>query len=353
MKVESSNDVQTIPRVDQPAVRDPLAVASPTATDELGRLFSQEVTAETRELAKRSVGLRVPPAKEIIQLYEQLGHPAKAALAVVTRQIRQQLLKHPDVDELLRQTEGDPARTYVVLKHVANQADTEARPAEAALARDALAKLEVRYRGQIQAGLNIAQTLQDACGDPQERQALRTLYYASVVTRQSLAVMMQALLGVYGGEGLMKGLTLMRRALADDVAANLSSVDKSLLRRLLMGLSSCSQLSGVLSNCLALIHRLGVEHDPVGLLQRLLGYASTGIAVDEIMRLAGDVRGNQPLLELVVLNALYPLVQQLPQALWLDGRSRHEALHSFLLVMDELAKVERGPIRFAGERGGA
>ena len=333
MKVESSNDVQTIPRVDQPAVRDPLAVASPTATDELGRLFSQEVTAETRELAKRSVGLRVPPAKEIVQLYEQLGHPAKAALAVVARQIRQQLLKHPDVDELLRQTEGDPARTYV--------------------ARDALAKLEVRYRGQIQAGLNIAQTLQDACGDPQERQALRTLYYASVVTRQSLAVMMQALLGVYGGEGLMKGLTLMRRALADDVAANLSSVDKSLLRRLLMGLSSCSQLSGVLSNCLALIHRLGVEHDPVGLLQRLLGYASTGIAVDEIMRLAGDVRGNQPLLELVVLNALYPLVQQLPQALWLDGRSRHEALHSFLLVMDELAKVERGPIRFAGERGGA
>lgn len=351
MKVESSNDVQAIPRVDQPAVRDPVVAAS--ATDQLGQLFSQEVTANSRELSKRSIGLRVPPVKEIAQLYEQLGHPAQAALAVIARRIRQQLLKHPGVDELLKQTEGDPARMYVVLKHVANQADTEARPSEAALARDAIAKLEVRYKGQIQAGLNIAQTLQAACGDPQERQALRTLYYASVVTRQSLAVMMQALLGVYGGEGLMKGLTLMRRALADDIAANLSSVDKSMLRRLLMGLSSCSQLSGVLSNCQALIHRLGVEHDPVGLLQRLLGYASTGIAVDEIMRLVGDVRGNHALRELVALNALYPVVQQLPQALWLDSRSRQEALHSFLLVMDELTKAERGLIGFAGERAGA
>ena len=61
---------------------------------------------------------------------------------------------------LLDLADGDPARTFVVLKYVAAQADTEVRPSEAGLARDAIARLEARFKGQIQAGLNIAAALQ-------------------------------------------------------------------------------------------------------------------------------------------------------------------------------------------------
>lgn len=348
MKVESPNDVHSVQRLD-PITVTPASTPAPAKVDELVQLFSQEVELNSRALAQRSMGIRVPPTEHLAQLYDQLGHPAQASLAAVSRRIRMQLLQHPKVDTLLGLTGGDPALAFVVLKHVAAQADAEVRPSEAALARDAIAKLEIRFKGEIQAGLNIAATLQAASVDPQERQALRALYYASVVTRQSLATMMQALLGVYGSEQFGAGLKVMRKALTDDIAAQVSSVPTALLRTLLLGLQSCGQLSGVLASCQTLIRRLGVEHDPVNLLQRLLGYASSGIAPSEVLRLGEDVAGSTAPRRLVALNALYPLVQQLPVPLWSDSRVRQEALHLFLVVMDELTQIERAPKPFTGE----
>jgi type III secretion protein W len=259
-----------------------------------------------------------------------------------------QLLQNPTVDKLLEIVGGDPARAFVVLKYVAGQADAEVRPSEAALARNAVTKLEARFKGEIQAGLNIAVALQAASVDPQERQALRSLYYASVVTRQSLATMMQALLGVYGGEQFHVGLKVMRKALADDIAALVSSMPTPLLRTLLLGLRSCGQLSAVWAGCQALIQRLGIGHDAIALLQRLVGYAGTGIAAGEILRLGDDLGGGATARQLVSLNALYPLIQQMPLALWPDSRVRQETLTSFVAVMDELDRIVRGAKRTAG-----
>ncbi|WP_439898792.1 TyeA family type III secretion system gatekeeper subunit [Pseudomonas costantinii] len=104
----------------------------------------------------------------------------------------------------------------------------------------------------------------------------------------------------------------------------------------------------MLTHCQALIERLSVEEDAVGLLQRMLGYASSGIATAEVMRLAEDLGGSSSQRHLVALNALYPLMLQLPLALWPDGRVRQEALHFFLVVMDELTRTERGPAGIAG-----
>lgn len=201
-----------------------------------------------------------------------------------------------------------------------------------------------------QAGLNIAVALQAASVDPQERQALRTLYYASVVTRQSLATMMHALLGVYGGDRFADGLKVMRKALADDIAAKVSSMPTPLLRTLLLGLQSCGQLSGVLAGCHALLQRLGIDHDAVGLLQRLLGFAGSGISTAEILRF-GMILWASERQKLLSLNALYPLVQQLPLALWLDSRVREETLRGFLAVMGEMERIARGPARFPDELG--
>lgn len=351
MKVESNSDVRTIQRLDQPVISHTSVPVPAKGVDELANLFNEQVEANSRTLSARKMGVRVPPAEQLVQLYDQLGHPAQATLASVSRRIRLQLLQKASVEKLLDLSGGDPARAFVVLKHVVALAESEVRPAEAALARDAIAKLEVRFKGEIQAGLNIAVALQAAGGDPEERQALRALYYASVVTRQSLAAMMQALLGVYGGERFYVGLKVMRKALADDIAAQVSSMPTALLRTLLLGLQSCGQLSGVLAGCQALILRLNIEHDPVSLLQRLLAYAGSGIAPTEILRLGDDLGGGPTVRQLVALNALYPLLQQLPLALWPDSRVRQEVLHIFVVVMDELARSVRGHTRFLGEPG--
>lgn len=345
MKVESRNDVQTVQRLDQPVIHTTSVPASAKGVDELAHLFNQEVELNKLSLGQRQMGVRVPAAEQLVQLYEQLGHPAQASMASVSRRIRMQLLQNVGVEKLLDAAGGDPARAFVVLKHLASAADTEIRKSEAALARSAIAKLEARFKGQIQAGLNIAVALQAACGDPEERQALRSLYYASVVTRQSLATMMQALLGVYGGDRFQEGLNVMRKALADDIAALVSSMPTPLLRSLLVGLRSCGQLSAVLAGCVTCKQRLHMEDEAVTLLQRLLGYASSGIAASEILRLGDDLGGGPTARQLVALNALYPLIQQLPLALWPDSRVRQETLVSFVAVMDELNRIDGGAKR--------
>lgn len=350
MKVESINDVQPLQRVDPPRVSPEKTAAAATGFDEVAQVFNQEVALNNQALNRRSMGLAVPAVEQLVRLYDQLGHPAQETIASMARRVRSQLAHNVSADKWLALTGGDPARAFVVLKYVAAQA--EARAADVALAQEAIDRLQVRYRGEIQAGLNIAAVLEQAAGDPQERQAVRGLYYASVVTRQSLTSMMQSLLGLFGGDRFADGLNVMRRALADDIAAHSPSVPTAQLRTLLLGLQSCAQLGGALANCQALLQRLSTDQDSVSLLQRLLGYTATGVDSGEVLRLAEDLGGELAIGQLVSLNALYPVIQRLPQTLWRDNRGRQEALHKFLLVMDEFARVERGSPRIAGESRG-
>lgn len=351
VKVESPIDVQTIQRPDQPLISNTPVPAPTKGADELAHLFNQAVEVNQLPLAQRKMGVRIPATKQMAQLYEQLGHPAQTTMAAISRRVRMQLLQEVSVDKLLNLADGDPARAFVVLKHVAAQAETEVRKSEAALARAALAKLEVRFKLEIQAALNTAAALLKASVDTQVRQALRELYYSSVVRRQSLATMMQALLGLYGGERFQEGLNVMSKALADDIAAQVSSMPTSLLRTLLLGLRSCGQLGTVLAGCLALNQRLGIEQDAVPLLQRLLDYAGSGIAAAEILRLGDELGGGTDPAQLIAINALHALIRQLPLALWSDSRTRDEALLTFIMVMDGLTPVSDGTKGFAAVSG--
>ncbi|MCR4538184.1 SepL/TyeA/HrpJ family type III secretion system gatekeeper [Pseudomonas sp. 18.1.10] len=351
MKVESHSDVQTVQHLDKPVVSNASVPEPAKGSDELALLFNQEVELNKLPLAQRQMGLRVPPAEKMVQLYDQLGHPAQASMASISRLIRMLLLQKANIDELLAEVGGDPARAFVVLKHVAAHADAEARRPEADAARAAIANLEAKYEREILAGLNTARSLQAASVDPQERQALRSLYYASVVTRQSLTTMMQTLLGVYGGERFHEGLNVMRKALVDDIAAKKSSMDKPLLHSLLLGLRSCGQLGSVLAGCLALKLRLGIEQEAVTLLQRLLGYANSGIAAEEILLLGQEMGGSLRPRRLVALNALFPLFRELPMALWPDSRVREETLFTFIALMDELNRSDGGTQRFPNMAG--
>lgn len=53
-----------------------------------------------------------------------------------------------------------------------------------------------------------------------------------------------------------------------------------------------------------------------------------------------------PSRQLAALNALYPLIRQLPLALWSDSRVREETLFRFVAVMDELNRIDGGTQRF-------
>ncbi|MBJ2241698.1 MULTISPECIES: type III secretion system gatekeeper subunit SctW [Pseudomonas] len=351
MKVDPNLDVQNHPQLNQPASTrfesGPSSLINAPIADDFSEMFSQEVARNATSLSERQLGLRTPPAEQLVQLYEQLGHPAQAKMATIARNVRGQLLLRAGVGKIMQITGNDPARAYVVLKHVALQADAEGRTAEASLARSSLTDLENHYQPQIQAGLNTAMALQAGSDDPQMRQAVRSLYYTSVVTTQSLATLMQSLLGLYGEGDFETGLKLIRRALADDIAAQTSSVDRGQLRTLLLGLNDCSRLSGVLARCKELIGRSLLLYpelhlDPLGLLQRLLGYAANGLTPHEIKHLARDLGGSELSHQLSSLGAFFPELKALPLAWWCDARRREEAVNSYKQVLLEYAMQERG-----------
>lgn len=353
MKVDALHSDVQIPRV-APATpltgANSVQVTQHNSAEEVGLLFGQQMeltgkAIDQRQLASASLASQVEKIGQLEQLYEQLGHPAQASLAHLTRQARIRLLQRTGLNGLLSLTGNDPARTHVVLKHASLQARLDGRDHEAKLAEDMLAKVHETFDGQVRAGLNTAQALLKGCDDTQMRQAVRQLYYASVVVHQSLGHMMQSLLGLFGGARFNNGLQLMRRALADDVAAQNPSLPTSRLRTLLLGLQACGQLNGVLCSCRELMQRLPTrlpqaDEEAVTLLKRLLGYASSGIASPEVRRLGQEFGGENLSAQLVVLNALYPLLQRLPLGVWRDDRERQEALSNFLSLMDEQTESE-------------
>lgn len=305
-------------------------------------LFSQQVEASSKGLARRELRTvdtrvqRMQGIQQLSELYEQLGHPGQLSLGQMARQVRQELMSATSLERLLTLTGGDPARTHVVLEHVTVQARTHGRERDAARAQDFQEQIQARYARQIQAGVNIARALET--GDAALRQSVRAVYYASVVLKQSLVSITQAMLQLFGEDDLDAGLRVMGRALADDIAAHRPSVPTPVLQSLLLGLQGCSQLSAVLYRCRQFVERLParaprIEPSAVALLQRLLGYAGSGIDAEEIQELSRELGGEGLSCQLVSLNQVYPLIQSLPLAIWSDADSRQEVLQSFLDLM--------------------
>ena len=351
MKVDGRNDTAQI-LLSSRAVGGATAQSSAqSAAEEVGMLFSQKAEGSSKALAQRelrTVDARVQKVQGIQQLnalYEQLGHPAQLSLGLLARQVRQELAANAGVETLLGLTGDDPARTSVVLHYVTAQARAQGRERDTVLAQTVQEQLHARYARQIQAGLNIALALKTTEGDAALRQAVRTLYYTSVVLKQSLASITQALLELFGEEGVSNGVRMMARALADDLAAHRPSLPTIKLRTLLSGLNGCTQLSSLLYSCRLLVERLSCADvqaglSPVSLLQHLLGYASTGIADDEVQRLSRELAGHSLSSQLFSLNQLYPLIQQLPLAVWSDPQSRQDALQAILRRMGEHTQSE-------------
>jgi type III secretion protein W len=101
-------------------------------------------------------------------------------------------------------------------------------------------------------------------------------------------------------------------------------------------------LGGVFALCQALTARLRIERVTSKLMQRLLGYTTTGIDSQEFQRLLEELEaGSQLSRTLIALNAIYSVFNKFPLALWFDNRTREELLHNLLVRAGELTKMER------------
>ena len=111
MKVDPNLDVQNHPQLNQPASTrfesGPSSQIHAPIADDFSEMFSQEVARNATSLSERQLGLRTPPAEQLVQLYEQLGHPAQAKMATIARNVRGQLLLRAGVGKIMQITGND------------------------------------------------------------------------------------------------------------------------------------------------------------------------------------------------------------------------------------------------------
>ena len=315
--------------------------------------FSHHVERNSKALSQRRIRSArkelnqtlAETSKQLEELFDQLDHPGKLSLSEMAAETGTLLNGQPGLEALVQATGDDPACTDLVLQQVIREAEAQGRKVEARRARDYLQLLRERFGAQIQAGMNIAEALRAAGGDPELRQAVRRLYYDTVVLKQSLPTMMQALLGLFGEAAFVSGLDMMRRALADDIAAQTPSSPTAKLRVLLIGLAASTQLGSVLHSCRQLLEQLagscpGSQLTAVLLLQRMLGVAASGLSAAEVRRIGRELGGENERDQLVSLNGLYSMLKRLPLALWRDGKSRQSALKNLLVLLDERSRGE-------------
>ena len=350
----------------------PLSVAPPAATsaaarqpaspledsmEEVSMTFAEQVERKSKALNQRRVVAQ--PASRAMQHIERieklnellrlLDHPQHARLEALNQKMQTLLLQHlsPDLGTLLQAAGDDAARCDVLLRHTLLQAQHTRNSELATRATQWLQQLHQEKGAEVSAGINTASAIASFTTNPAQKQAMRQLYYQTIVHLQSGHAMLDALLNHVDSVHFTQGLRTLQRALADDIAARHSSIAPRALQKILSSLQDAGNLSQTLSASKILLQRLAarlpdVHFSPLELTRRLLNLSGNGVYLRDLQNLSRDVAGQHPPHQLLFLSGLLPLVAQLPLSLWRDDKSKNRqmALNLLRTAIGEYAATE-------------
>ncbi|MGE7955644.1 type III secretion system gatekeeper subunit SctW [Pseudomonas sp. NPDC089530] len=357
MKINSYNDVLPLDLLPRP----PFAAETASATaknplidsmEEVALKFSESVERHSKSLDERQISestrgqQRVERIEKLAELYRLLDHSDQPSLEQQARRMQQVLQQQPSLQAALSLGDQDPARTDILLQQALRLAMNEGRESEAQSTRGLIDELRQVHGERIRAGFNTASAIALFSRDPEQRSAMRQLYYQAIVGQQPLASLLESLLERFGDEQLGRGLRTLQRALADDIAALAPSLPGGVLGSMLRGLGSCGQLNNLLKACQALLERLSQQQSrsgmtPLAMGKRVLRFCANGFFARDLTLLGEDTLGQAPHLLPWFFNGLYPLLQNLPLVLWKDLKTRQNGLRLLHNLMDELARQER------------
>lgn len=314
--------------------------------EEVSMTFAEQVERKSKALNQRKVA--APPGNRALQHIERidkldelmrlLEHPQHALLETQNQKIQTLLQRSPspELDDLLQAAGNDPVRCDVLLRHTRVQAHHVQNDALAASAQQNLERLHSERGAEVSAGLNTANAIASFTTDPAQKQAMRQLYYQTIVHLQSGNAMLDALLNGFGSLHFHHGLRTLQRALADDIAARSASIPRRALQKILASLQDAGNISQTLAASKNLLKRLAgklpdVSFSPLELTRRLLNLSGNGAYLRDLQNLARDVAGQHPAHQVLFLSGLVPLVCQLPLGLWRDDKSKNRQIALNLL----------------------
>lgn len=314
--------------------------------EEVSMTFAEQMERKSKLLNQRRVisqpgsrlRLQIERIEKLDELLQLLDHPHQERLETQTQRMRALLLGNvsPGLDELLQAAGDDPTRCDVLLRHVLQHAQ---HTQNSDLENHALYGLELLHKEkgpEVCAGLNTASAIAGFSTDPEQKQAIRQLYYQTIVHLQSGNAMLDELLGKFGVVNFTQGLRTLQRALTDDIAARSTSIPRRALQKILSSLQDASNISQTLTTSKQLLERLAsklpaVNLNAMDLTRRLLNLSGNGAYLRDLQDLAQDVSGQQPQHQLLFFSGLVPLVQNLPQGLWKDDQVKNRQMALNLL----------------------
>lgn len=321
-----------------------------SAAEELTFQFSESMERKMKSLSTRSFQpaestKRAETIEKLRALYELLDNEFNQQnLKLQAKQIYQYAANG---QEIKLSDANIPAASYILLKEAHNFAfsnnNTDARLA----IEKKLEELDKKDGRKINAGLNTAEQLHSAYKDSSKRDAMRHIYYQSILGSSSLSGLMHALLDTFGERDLSSSINVLTKAVLEDMNALRPSSSREHLSLKLKDLNGMNCARSLINDCKAFIGNIKnkknvPEGDAIVLTKSILTMTSGSIFSNDLHRLANEFVGSDPEQKLVFLNSFFPFVKSLPQALWNNAKSRMTGLDTMLAHMEnETIKLQK------------
>ncbi|WP_213989496.1 TyeA family type III secretion system gatekeeper subunit [Sodalis sp. dw_96] len=362
----------SLPKEDETEVGQGVAEADSLSDslEEIGAMFSEKVEGHAKSLGRSQLQRgswrgrgAVEKIEHLSELYQLLESQQQARLEAQLSAIRSALQRSSSdptdpitVERLIEAADHDAARCNLLLRMTLHKAENSGDELTAAAASHGLDVLLHERGEEVRAGMNTAGAIAGFTGDPQEKQALRNLYYQTIHDYQpqpqphtSAYGIFDMLLAYIKDRGQHYFTTVLRtfqRALADDIAALAPSITLGALRLIQAGLNKAGQLSHTLAASAQLLERLDgkLPLQPVSgvdLTRRLIHISHNGVYSRDLFDLGKDTVGDNPRHLALFFSGLHPVVYQMPAALWQDAKNRTTALTLLRAMITHLAAREK------------
>lgn len=252
--------------------------------------------------------------------------------------------------ELARRESRDPTQQYMLLQYAAQDGlKNGTAPEILDELLDALADLEVEYGPQIRGDLNTIGAASEFATSAEGIAAFQDAYQDVVLGEASLAQTLTVVvskLGGESGEGFVRGLQGLIKALGQDLAATRPSVDANRLQSLVQDLYHLEVASTVVDGCRKLAGDLAAKHatpgiDPAALMKELV--AVTGekwVSASRFAALAEKFGVRDVGAQIAFQAGVRALMRELPVKIFPDADARQAVLNASQEALDRAIDLE-------------
>ncbi|GLW37543.1 SepL/TyeA/HrpJ family type III secretion system gatekeeper [Pectobacterium carotovorum subsp. carotovorum] len=324
-----------------------------TSMEEVAMAFGEQAERRSKSLNRRHIAQQpdaraaanVERIEKLTELFRMLENPSQSTLDQQLSRLRDLLTRQdsPSLEAVLEAAGNDPARGDILLRHIQQQSQ---QPELTAAAESVLQQLHQEKGPEVRAGLNTATAIALFSTQPEQKQAMRELYYQKIVHQQSASALLDSLLERFDAATFSIGLRTLQRALAADIASLTPSISKAVLSKMLSNLNDSRHLSHTLSSSQTLLTRLANKVPAftlgaVELTRRLIGLSANGAYARDLHNLGREVAGTQMQHQAMFFSALLPLVSDLPHPLWRDSKNRQTAIQLIRGMIGDIAQYEK------------